>query len=275
MSRIGSVPPEIVERNADRGLALISHELSESETERFSVALGALTPLHKAILQDHLRSISFVEGLPANGQTVRVDPSGPEQAFDLVFNARILGETVSEFATRKERELFDVGESTLHVSVSAGSMDAVVFVLLHEATHIVDMVVGLRYEIRGQEAVPTPLIRGVWDDALTPVSEYRGELLSNIPQRTGGEPLDIERAQALYEDLKRTPFASVYASLADIEDIAELVAWWQMTVKYGQPYSIEIRDGDTVIYSHEPMASPLVQNRLDQLRRFESSDSPF
>src|SRR5690606_36767048 len=77
MSRIGNVPPEIVERNARLGQVVTDHELSDEEEVRFFAALEALTPLHLAILQDHLRSISFVTGMPSNAQTARVLPDGP------------------------------------------------------------------------------------------------------------------------------------------------------------------------------------------------------
>ena len=206
-------------------------------------------------------------------------PGGPEPAFDLIFNARVLGETLSEFATRKERQLFEAGDSTLSVSVAAGSMDAVAFVLAHEATHVVDMVLWLTPVTPPgasiQETQQTPFARGVWESSITPASRYRSALLDGIPLRTGGPPLEIGKARTLYEDLERTPFASVYASLMVGEDLAELVAWRQITEKYGQPYRIEVRDGAEVIYAYEPMKSSLVRSRLDELRRFDSSEIPI
>lgn len=276
-SRISVLPPEIVESYIDRGQAVpVDHHLSSEERRQFSAALDALTPLHETILQEHLRSISFVKDLPANAQTIRVNPGGQEAVFDLVFNARVLDETLSEFATRKERQLFDAGDSELSVSVVAGSMAAVAFVLVHEATHIVDAVLGLTPPtppgLQIEEAYQTPFARGVWESATIPVGAYRGAVLDNVPLRTGGARLDIEKAQALYEDLERTPFVSVYASLMVVEDIAELVAWRQMTEKYGQPYRIEVCDDARVIHFYEPMNSYLVRSRLNHLDLFDSPE---
>jgi len=277
-ARISEVPPEVIKSYADRGQVVpINHDLTSEERRRFSTALEVLAPLQKAILREHLRSISFVEDMAANAQTVRVNAGGSEAVFDLVFNSRILDETLSEFATRKERQLFEAGGSQLTVSVVAGSMDAVAFVLVHEATHIVDMVLGLTPPptppgVQIPEARQTLLARGVWESSMTPISAYRGDVLDSIPLRTGGAPLDIEKAQALYEDLERTPFVSIYASLMVVEDIAELAAWRQMTEKYGQPYCIEVRDGAQVIYSYEPMKSSLVRSRLSQLDLFDSPE---
>lgn len=278
MSRIGEVPPEILKGYADRGqIVPTNRDLTVEERQKLAAALEVLTPLHEAILREHLRSISFAEGLPANAQTVRVASSGAEPMFDLIINASILDETLSEFATRKERQLFEVTDSPLSVSVVAGSMDAVAFVLAHEATHVVDMILGLTPPpappgVQIPEADQKPFARGIWESALTPANAYRGGLLDDIPMRTGGQPLDIEQAQALYEDLKRTPFVSVYASLMVIEDIAELLAWRQMTEQYGQPYRIEIRSDGELIYSYEPMKSSLVRSRLGLLKRFDSTE---
>jgi hypothetical protein len=277
-ARIGGVPPEIIESFTDRGQAApTTHDLTVEEYQKIVAAFEVLTPLHESILQEHLRSISVAESLPANAQTVRVTHSGPEALFDIIINARILDETLSEFATRKERQLFDAENSPLSVSVVAGSMDAVAFVLAHEATHVVDMVLGLTPPpapagVQIPETDQKAFARGIWESALTPVNAYRGGLLDTIPLRTGGERLNIEDAQALYEDLERTPFVSVYASLIVIEDLAELVAWRQMTEEYDQPYRIEIRNDTGVVYSYEPMKSPLVRRRLEQLVIFDSPE---
>jgi len=192
---------------------------------------------------------------------MRVDSAGGASAFRLLINTRVLEETLSEFATRKERQLFTGDDSQLTVTIAAGSMDALVFVLLHEATHMVDMALGLS---RIREADQTAFGRGVWETEISPVAAYRGETLDSIYWRTR-QLLPIESAEALYEDLARTPFASVYSSLATAEDLAELVAWRQMTERYGHPYRIEVRDGGEVIYSYEPMKSSLVRSRLGQL----------
>lgn len=275
-SRITQVPPEIIKSYADRGQSVTNHDLTVAQGRAFSAALEGLAPLHETVLQEHLRSISFADGLPVNAQTVRANAAGDSKSvFDLIINARVLDETISEFATRKERELFKSGDSPLGVSVVAGSMNALAFVMVHEATHIVDMVLGLTPPpsppgVPISEDQQTPFARGVWEGAFTPVSAYRGPVLDSIPWRTGEGPLDIQQAQSLYEELERTPFVSVYASLIVTEDLAELVAWTQMTEKYGQPYRIEVRSDTEVIYSYEPMKSSLVRSRLNQLRPFDS-----
>ena len=273
-SRIGEVQTEIVKRFADFRLGtLTNHVLTDNERKKFSAALAALTPLQRRVLREHLRSVSFVDGMSNNAQTSRVNPGAPYPIFDFVIRAGLFNETVSEFATRKEQQLFETGGSSLSVAIEGGSMDAMVFVLLHESTHIVDQALHLTPStapgVPIPEASQTPFTRGVWESAMMPVAAYRSPLLDGIAWQIGGKPMRIERAQALYDDLKQTPFVSVYASTVSVEDLPELVAWRQLTQKLGQPYRIEIRDGARVIYSYQPMASPLVRSRLRELDRFE------
>ena len=46
-----------------------SRTLTDSERHKLAAALGHLTPLQRRVLTRHLRSISFVEGMPNNGMS--------------------------------------------------------------------------------------------------------------------------------------------------------------------------------------------------------------
>ncbi len=78
--------------------------------------------------------------------------------YNITFRAGMLHETISEWATKKENKLFDRAENSVYtVSIEAGTLDAFIYVLLHEATHVVDAVLKI---------TPHP------DDAAAPRSTY-------------------------------------------------------------------------------------------------------
>ena len=276
-SRVGDIPPEIAKRNAQFKLPpWTNHPLTAKERRKVLGALHKLTPLQASILQEHLRSISFADGMSNNAQTARVIGDNVSHgSFDLIIRASLLDETISQFATRKERQLFDTTGSTLSVSVEAGKMDALAFVLLHEATHMVDYTLHLTPAVAPGFPIPetslTPFSRGVWEGSMQPAAPYRSPLLGSAFWQTG-KPIPVAQARAFYDDLKRTPFPSAYASSMVSEDIAELVALRRLTEKFKQPYRIEIRDGARLVYSYEPMKSNLVRSRLLQLARFDSAN---
>jgi hypothetical protein len=143
-------------------------------------------------------------------------------------------------------------------------------VLLHEATHVVDFSTGATPDT----AHPTgdhPLVSGIWRDDMTPVGEYRLPILMGILWRKNGRAIPITHAADLYDALARTPFISVYASCDSHDDLAELVAWTELTARLHQPYRIVIAKGAKVIRVVEPAKSELVQARIRYLSRLIGS----
>ena len=77
--------------------------------------------------------------------------------------------------------------------------------------------------------------------------------------------MPIDRAGDLYDALGRTSFISVYASCDSHDDLAELVAWTELTGRLHQPYRILISNGTKVLRVNEPAQSKLVRARLKLL----------
>jgi hypothetical protein len=133
------------------------HVLTVKERTQFNAVIRSLPPLHRRVLTGRLRSMSFLDGMPNTALTSTVNPNEPFRLFDITFNARILGENVSEWLTRKEATVFDTAGSPVRVSFDAGNkVDALLYVLVHEATHIVDMAEGITPPLSasGQSAKP-------------------------------------------------------------------------------------------------------------------------
>jgi hypothetical protein len=167
--------------------------------------------------------------------------------------------------------------SSLNVSIEAGSLDAIVYVLLHEATHIVDSSLRITRDVRSgdQPADASPasaFIDGAWSDRTVVTPQYRDPLLERVRFRAGGEILPIDRAEAVYAALRRTPFVTLYGSSNWHDDLAESVAWLHLTEKLKQPYRIVIRDAGRETFAHEPMKSPVVRSRVDQIERFSETN---
>jgi hypothetical protein len=188
---------------------LSSHVVTPAERLILANALAQLTPLQRAVLEKRLHAIYFIDGLPGNALTFP-DGGSPEPMYSIAVRAGVLHETVSELVTRKERTLFESAGSDLSVAVDGGTLSAMVYVLFHEATHIVDFTVG---------AAPTaahpggkhPLVSEIWQDDRTPTNESRLPVLMSIFWRTR-QAMPIARAADLYDALGHTPFISVYSS---------------------------------------------------------------
>lgn len=115
----------------------------------------------------------------------------------------------------------------------------------------------------------TPLTGGVWVDWQTHEPAIGHGALDAIRLRPGQKP-PMAGAVDVYTALSGTPFASLYGCTNWSEDLAELVTWHHLTEKLGHRYRITIRDGDQTTFSYEPMQSPLMRARFDQLARFDA-----
>lgn len=273
-SRLGDAPANVVKMFADSGMAKPTiHVLTDSERQKFSAALADLPPLHRRILSEHLRSVSFLDGLPNNALTSVVNPADEYKVFDLTIRAGALSETVSQLVTQKEKTCFETAGSPLSVSIEAGSLDAIVYVLLHETTHMVDRSLGLTPVPPTPDSVAaTSFTVGIWDTRTKLSRRYDRKILEVIKYRMGGHVLMANQAKTVYFELSKTPFASLYASSNWYDDLAELVAWYHLTQKLSQPYRIEVRNGPNVIYAYEPMKSELVRSRMGQIERLLYAD---
>jgi hypothetical protein len=221
-SRIKETPAAVLKMFTDSGLGTpTAHALAAEERQKLSKAFAALPPLHRRILGERLRTVSFLDGMPNTALTSTVNPNEPYRLFDITIRAAVLGEDVSEFLTQKERTCFDTAGSSLSVSIEGGQLDAIVYVLLHEATHVVDS--SLRIN-------PGGFTEGVWSERTIVAARYRDPLLERIGFRADGGILSIDRADAVYAALRRTPFVSLYGSSNWHDDVAELVAWYHSPI---------------------------------------------
>jgi len=270
-SRIGETPAAVLKEFKDTGLTPTAYVLTAVERQKVSNAFATLPPLNQRILRERLRSVSFLDGMPNTALTSPANPDDPHRLFDITIRAGILHQNVSEFLTQKERTCFETANSSFNVSIQGGKLDAIVYVLLHESTHIVDGILHITPEIgRGNgpdKFSATSFTEGVWIGRTTHAPKYQNTLLESARFYADGKVLSIDQAEAVYTALSRTPFVSLYGSNNWYDDLAEFVTWYHLTEKLKQPYQIEIRKEGQVIFGYEPMRSRLVRSRFDQMKK--------
>jgi hypothetical protein len=273
-SRVKETPADILKKFQELGGdAPRAHALTDEERTKLSAAFAALPPLHRRVLGERLRSVSFLDGMPNTALTSIVNPDEPYLLFHITIRAGILREDVSEWLTWKERTCFDADGSPLSVSVEAGKLDAIVYVLLHEATHVVDHSLRITPALRPGDppaggSPATAFTEGVWSGRTTASPRYRDPLLERVRFRAGGQAIAIDQAESVYAALRRTPFVSLYGSSNWYDDLAEYVALYHLTEVLAQPYRIVIRKEGKAVFVYEPMKSDLVRGRVGQVKRF-------
>ena len=238
------------------------HAPTQAEREEMDTVLQQLPTFTRKVFLQHVRTISFIDGVPGNG-TTSMEEGSTLPVFNIVLRAGLLHETVSEFLTRKERGYYSPATSDLTLNIEGGSLSALLYVLTHESVHVLDI-----SNRAGQASPPrlfanSPpdlLVQGIWEDARTKVPMYESPLFQ-ISYFGSGKLQSLDTAEPTYRMLARTPFVSLYGSSNWYDDIAELVTCYYMTQVLKQPYRIVLRTGGEIHYSLSPMENPLVQAR--------------
>lgn len=256
-SRVTDTPQRVLDSLVKQHVRMPTrHPLSQEERTRVLADLSMLPSFERRALQSHVRSISFVDGLTGNGTTIQ-DSTDTATTVDIVIHPIVLTETVSQFLTRKERSCYQPSETHLDLSVNAGSLDAILYVLLHEAMHVVD----IRDHASTTQDSPPALAADYWKDLRTRRAPYDSGLLGKTCFFSRW-PLSTDIAPATYQALGQSPFVSLYATTDSLDDSAELVAMYHLTQVLHQPYNIVLRREQQTIVSLSPMDSPLVKARF-------------
>ncbi|MEZ0484617.1 hypothetical protein [Fibrella aquatica] len=263
-------PQSIFNRFREAGMKPVNHVLTPAQKAKVSHAFALLPPVHQQILKEHLYSISFMDGMPNTALTSPIDSSGLPKRFTITFRAGLLDETISEWATAKENTCFSqVDKAQYTVRVEGGNMDAIIYVLMHEATHIVDAVKEITPHPAEANSVvdPTRFTKDIWHLMNVPADTYLDSLLEQTRFRSG-KTVPINLAPDVYENLSKTPFPSLYAMAAWFEDLAELATIYHLTTRLNQPFHVVVMKDNTEVARFEPMKNLLIKQRLDQLAIF-------
>jgi hypothetical protein len=276
-TRIKETPAGVVKMFEEAGMSPRQHQLSSAELLKVEKAFAILPPLHQRVLKEHLRSISFLDNMPNTALTSKVNTDDAYPLYDITFRAEVLRQNVSEWITEKERTCFEAKGSSLSVSIAAGALDAIVYILMHEATHVVDGSLGIipvRNAGRTVDTAKGTFTTGVWTDLTVFAPQYRNTLLESTHFRTSGKTLPIDSAGSVYQALERTPFVSLYSTSSQHEDLAEYLTVYHFTKKLKQPFQIIIRDKEKKVLIYEPMKSKLVKSRMRYMQVFYANSDP-
>lgn len=275
--RITPTPDDILQKFRDAGMSPTAHPLSSKEKKIIAEAFAVLPPLHQRVLKQHLQSISFLDNMPNTALTAPVTNNEGVNLYHIAFRAGILNQTISEWATEKERTCFTRNVSTIQISIEAGLLNAFTYILLHEGTHVVDGSLQLIASdsvagIARLNAFTTRFSKGVWKDITTHDWPVKDSIILKNRFRPGGSPFSPHQAPEVYQSLAQSPFVSLYSTASWHEDLAELLTIYHLTQRLQQPFRILITKNGTEFFSYEPTKSSPVQYRFDQLKYFYTKD---
>lgn len=273
LKRISKTPDKVIKMFRDAGMSPTEHQLTKEEVAIVASAISALPPLHQRVLKQHLKSISFLDNMPNTALTSTITKDESVNLYHITFRAGILHQNITEWVNEKEATCFSGGDSTISVSIQAGLLKALTYVLLHEGTHVVD---GSMHLISADSVAGKPRMndftrefsKGIWSDIKTLQWPVKDSLVFKSRFRPGGRRYLYTEASQVYAELVKTPFVSLYGTASWHEDLAELLTVYHLTRVYTQPFRITIKRSGKVVQEFEPIRSAFAQKRLKLLRHF-------
>ncbi len=267
--RVGKTPEKVLQAFRSAGMTPTEHRLTVEERGAINIAFNSLPPLHKQVLMQHLASISFLDSMPNTALTAIIDDQdSSDRKYHIAFRAAILHQTISEWLTEKEKSCYRRDSSGISVVFDAGTMNAFVYVLLHESTHVVDGSLGIFEKASPFAAAFT---KGVWLDRSTPA--VGDSLINNNYFRHGGRGRVYPDSLAvnMYASLLQTPFVSLYSTSSWSEDLAECVAIYHLTRYLGQPFRILVTKNRLALAVYEPAIDRMTEQRMNLMSLFYSN----
>jgi len=272
-SRVKRALPETFESFRAAGMNPREHILTAAEQQVVADAFAGLPHLYQVVLKDHLHSISFMDDMPNTALTSPLNINDSFRLYNITFRAGILHETVTEWLTWKERTCFNTTDSDLSISVKSGNVGALTYVLMHEATHILDLALGIlrtdKPDSRASSAfLGNNFVQGAWISHRQTDPLLKDTLLLKNRFHIGGKVLPAAMAVSVYKSLSTSPFVSLYSTSSWNEDLAEYLAVYHLTQIQKQPFQILVYKKGIEIFRYEPMKSKLVKGRAEIVRKF-------
>jgi len=268
--RTQTSPEFIFKKFREAGMNPTDHKLTDVERQKVNNALSVLPPLHQKILKEHLQSISFMDNMPNTALTSPIEPSDSLKMYNITFRAEILNQTISEWTTWKENTYYVKSpDDSYQIAIDAGNLDAFIYVLLHEATHVVDAVLDLTPHLNEQDVYvgSTAYTQNIWEKYNKTSPNVISPLLETTLFKTG-KPMPVSNAANVYKDLRETPFVSLYSTASWYEDLAEMLTIYHLTEKMKQPYKLVVKKNGIETITYEPNKNKQVKKRQNQLQLF-------
>lgn len=254
------------------------YTLTDEEKRMFGEYIELLPSLYREVLQERLLAIYFVEDLVTSGLTDFVLSDSDDVYSILFINPKVFELTISELITFKDQSCFiyDHEGPILQIDVS-GDYSGLLYILMHEATHIVDYALGITpytdkslkqlHLVRKDES---DFVSRIWQDYDETV-EY---LFLSFPEKLNfystdeDDKVSFDHLLGIYQELRNSPFVSLYSTINWAEDLAEYATFYYFTNDLNMDYKITIRENGTTIFDYSPFSSSLVVQRADFLDIF-------
>lgn len=261
-----------------------AHPLSSEEAAMFAEYVTLLPARHQATFSNKLLAVYFVDNFAGAGLTDWLVDENSEFHYYMILNSALLTESLDDWLSYRENSFFAAG-SPFSIKVHTGtSYKALLYGLLHEGGHIVDIeyhvtpyIDPLHKKVLKQEGEVSDFTRGVWEQQKAPVTKYtfsnRDKL--NVYGIFDRERIPAGEMEAMFLQLRETPFVSFYAGTAWYEDFADFITYHHIDRNLDGSIKVELYNEDKLIEKFKPTRRKLSGERKEIMKEFIKAARPI
>lgn len=279
ISRIKSIPEKHLMKlmKMDGRKDYSPYRPSRQELQMFREYFSKLPALNRKTMIDTTVAIYFVKNFSGGGMSDFIAGQNNQVFTVLYVNPDVFSKTFSDWITYREGSVFRAGDGKMKLGINCGKKyNALMYLLVHESTHIVDYVHNINpyveyssADVFGIKENSKSFTGGVWDDYDTPVSQYSVDDSDKLSfYGLSGVTMPDSKISYLYEKLKNTPFVSLYGCRNWAEDLADSLTFYHLTQILKQPYTITVYEDNKPRLVYSPESNPLVKTRWEILEVF-------
>ena len=255
------------------------------ERASLDATFAALPDKVREVVTPHLLGIYFIENMIGSGWTEWI--SGPEGDYYIVaLNADVLHKNASDWISGKEKSVYIQNREGYDVRIDIGEdLTGGYYILLHEIGHVYDYIMQVT---PGEPGLPPAMdfellrvtqpvaikkyryMRKFWLKFRAPDPDYDFMERENVTfyGLFGGPKINISKAMAIYQELEKSPFITLYAAQNWMEDFAELFAAYVSTRIMKRPWTLKVtKDGNVIYEMDDVLERPSLKNRVALLEK--------
>ena len=266
-------------RELDSNESYTFYELKNEERTQVKEYIKLLPKYYQSVLEKKLLGIYFINDFYGSGMSDYVISESNDIYTILVFNPKVFKQSLSELVTYKENTCYKQNNDQIQLNIQiSDEYSGLFYILMHECTHIIDYCERITpfvepniQELQRKKKEPSPFTEEYWTAynkiKLKRNIEYKDKL--NFYTKENDKKIEKSELLLVYNELKNTPFASLYSYINWAEDFAEYATFYYFTQVLNMEYNIKITENNELIFEYEPFANINVLERAKKLEIFD------
>ncbi len=255
-------------------------EPSIQEKAIISNLITLFPPLVQQVIQDRLMRIYIIDDFRGGALTDWIPDRNGDLYCIMVLNAGLFKKSMSEWLSMRDNMGLMLKSGDRVALEFDTQYPALLYILLHEAVHVVDHVVRInpfvgaaeyhyyRYFHKKTDWAPSEFSKTYWDGPTKMKEDYDFEGRKDITFYDFGKPsLGIDDAERMWALMEKRPFVSLYGASSWAEDLAEFVTVYHLQDKMGISYKVDIYTGGKKSSSYAPTQGEGTQQRKEYIEK--------